>query len=75
MAATAGQLLRGGEPDDSDIVQQTPLGAGRSGPAPEPLRGRTPYEEAELIADRLADALADGVWGVGGGGEGCGRIG
>ncbi|MDZ7857242.1 DEAD/DEAH box helicase [Sphaerotilus sp.] len=62
--ATAGQLLRGGEPDgegDSDIVRQTPLGAGRSGPPPELLRGRTPREEAELIADRLTDALADGV--------------
>ena len=68
--ATAGQLLRGGEPDgavdgpgegDSDIVQQTPLGAGRSGPAPELLRGRTPREEAERVAERLAEALADGV--------------
>ena len=61
---TAGQLLAGQEPDDeatSDIVHQQPLAAGRSGPLPELLRAGSPREEAERVADRIADAMAEGV--------------
>lgn len=61
---TAGQLLAGQEPDDdttSDIVHPQPLAAGRSGPLPELLRAGSPREEAERVAQRIADALAEGV--------------
>ena len=61
---TAGQLLAGTEPDDaatSDIVHQLPMAAGRRGPLPVLLRGHSPREEADLVADHIADALAEGV--------------
>ena len=38
-----------------------PQGAGRHGPSPELLRGASPREEAALVAERIADALADGL--------------
>jgi superfamily I DNA/RNA helicase len=61
---TAGHLLAGQEPDDeaaSDIVHQQPLAAGRSGPLPELLRAGSPREEAEQVAERIADAVAEGI--------------
>lgn len=61
---TAGRLLAGQEPDDdtgSDIVHPQPLAAGRSGPLPELLRAGSPREEAERVAQRIADALAEGA--------------
>jgi superfamily I DNA/RNA helicase len=61
--ATAGQLLGGQEPggEDDDIVHTAPLAAGRHGPLPVLLRSSSPQEEADLVADQIADALADGV--------------
>lgn len=60
--ATAGQLLAGHEPgEDDDIVHTAPLAAGRHGPLPVLLRGTSPQQEADLVADQIADALAEGV--------------
>ncbi|MDQ5896945.1 MAG: hypothetical protein QG612_1031, partial [Pseudomonadota bacterium] len=67
--AAAGQLLEGGEPlddaaptdDDDDITRSAPIAAGRSGPPPELLRCDSPRDEARLVAERLADALAEGL--------------
>ncbi|HMX10336.1 MAG TPA: 3'-5' exonuclease [Burkholderiaceae bacterium] len=61
---TTGQLLAGQEPDDtatSDIVHPQPLAAGRSGPLPLLLRATSDEEEAALVAERIADAVAEGV--------------
>lgn len=63
---TAGQLLAGqdpqAEPDaEDDIVHTAPLAAGRRGPLPQLLRGTSPQQEAELVADCVADAIAEGV--------------
>lgn len=61
----ARQLLEGasGEPpasdDDMPLVQ--PASAGRRGPMPVLLEGRNQNEEAELVADRIAQAYAEGV--------------
>ena len=67
--STAGRLLQGGAPgggaddgrDEDDIARLVPQGAGRHGPSPELLRGASPREEAALVAERIADALADGL--------------
>lgn len=59
---TAGQLLSGANPDtDDEIAHLAPMAGGRRGPVPELMRARSAREEAELIAERLSDALADGV--------------
>ncbi|MEO8299450.1 MAG: 3'-5' exonuclease [Burkholderiales bacterium] len=60
--ATAGQLLAGQEPDaEDDIVHTAPLAAGRRGPMPQLLRGASSHQEAELVADCVAEAIAEGV--------------
>lgn len=67
--ATAGRLLQGSAPDgeadeardEDDIARLVPQGAGRHGPSPELLRAASPREEAALVAERVADALADGL--------------
>ena len=59
---TAGQLLGGANPDaDDEIAHLAPMAGGRRGPVPELMRARGAREEADLIAERLNDALADGV--------------
>ena len=65
---TAGQLLTGQEPDGltprgepDDIVHQRPLAGGRSGPWPELLRADSADREAQEVAERIADAVAEGV--------------
>jgi Nuclease-related domain/AAA domain/UvrD-like helicase C-terminal domain len=61
----ARQLLEGasGEPpasdDDMPLVQ--PATAGRRGPMPVLLQGRDEGEEAELVAERIAQAYSEGV--------------
>jgi Nuclease-related domain/UvrD-like helicase C-terminal domain/AAA domain len=62
----AQQLLAGasGEPpagDDDDMPLVQPASAGRRGPMPVLLEGRNEHEEAELVADRIAQAYAEGV--------------
>ncbi len=45
--------------ETSQIVQ--PASAGRRGPLPVLIQARTPKEEAELIAERIATSLSEGV--------------
>ncbi|MFM2118760.1 MAG: hypothetical protein RL722_228 [Pseudomonadota bacterium] len=65
--ATAGQLVKGDDPADAadpaddGIAHPVPMAAGRHGPRPELLRARSPQEEAELVAARITDALAEGA--------------
>ena len=46
---------------DDDLQTVVPASAGRRGPMPVLVQARAPLEEAELIADRIARALAEGA--------------
>lgn len=56
----ADALLVGGN-EDSDTAAVMPATAGRSGPCPVLVRAKSPQQEAELIAERIATLLAEGV--------------
>jgi superfamily I DNA/RNA helicase len=61
----AQQLLEGASAEqplnDDDMPLVQPATAGRSGPMPVLLEGRHEHEEAELVAERIATAYAEGA--------------
>ncbi|MDO9005038.1 MAG: 3'-5' exonuclease [Aquabacterium sp.] len=46
--------------DDSDTATVMPASAGRAGPMPVLIEAKSPNEEAELVAHRIATLVADG---------------
>jgi hypothetical protein len=61
-AAAAGEPLLAATPADDDAVAQVlPASAGRRGPLPVLLLARHALEEAELLAERLQQARAEGL--------------
>ncbi|MDD3765300.1 MAG: 3'-5' exonuclease [Nevskiales bacterium] len=58
--AFAEDLLNPTESDDDAMPIIAPESAGRRGPVPELLRCRTPFEEAQLIAEQIDEERAHG---------------
>ena len=56
----ADRLLEERSGDDDQVQTVHPASAGRRGPLPVLVQGHDPREEAELVAERVAQALADG---------------
>ena len=60
LAVRCAQTLLQEGPDDSDIATVMPASAGRAGPMPVLIEAKSPNEEAELVAQRIATLVADG---------------
>jgi len=58
--AFADELLNPQEADDDGAPILAPESAGRRGPMPELIRCKSPYDEAQLIAERIDDERAQG---------------
>lgn len=56
----ADALLQAGN-EEGDTATVMPTSAGRNGPVPVLVRAKTPQEEAEVVAGRIASLLIDGV--------------